>query len=227
MLQRMQELIDEANRSDERVAILEEMLFAAETAKRAEQEERVQLEAWVGEIESRIGQREGEQQAEVESLRQRLEAANQQQEQLQRQLQHAAFAGGAPKQYEQTLEGLQASNHQLQEKLAAAEKQNASLERRLAQASADQEVALRQERANIAQEQAKLSRLRFDVSSKLADIEDLPKQENATDRETATRIHALRQHLREIHEQEKQEASEVKETSLTNRLAKLWNRVQN
>ncbi|QEG41043.1 FHA domain-containing protein [Roseimaritima ulvae] len=226
VLDRMQELIDEANRSDERVAILEEMLHAAESKNRAEQEERAQLEAWVEEIESRIGQREDEQRAEVDSLRQRLETSQQQQERLQRQLQQAAFAGGAPKQYEETLEGLQESNHQLQEKLAAAEQQNTTLQRRLKQASADQEVALRKERANIAQEQAKLSRLRFDVSSKLADIEDLPKQENATDRETASRIHALREHLREIHEQEKQEASEVKETTLTNRLAKLWNRVQ-
>lgn len=51
VLHRMQELIDEANRSDERVAILEELLHAAEDTHRAEQEERNQLEAWVGDIE--------------------------------------------------------------------------------------------------------------------------------------------------------------------------------
>ena len=46
----MQELIEEANRSDERVAILEDLLHAAEDASRSEIEERAQLEAWVGDI---------------------------------------------------------------------------------------------------------------------------------------------------------------------------------
>ena len=51
MLHRIQELAEEANRADERVLILEEMLHAAEDVNRAEVEERAQLEAWVGDIE--------------------------------------------------------------------------------------------------------------------------------------------------------------------------------
>ena len=47
VLLRMQELIEEADRSDERVAILEEMLHSAEDASRSERDERNQLEAWV------------------------------------------------------------------------------------------------------------------------------------------------------------------------------------
>ena len=60
VLQRMEELIEEANRSDERAGLLEEMLHAAEDATRAERDERSQLEAWLTDIERRIGSREDE-----------------------------------------------------------------------------------------------------------------------------------------------------------------------
>jgi hypothetical protein len=223
VLQRMQELIDEANVSDERVSLLEEMLHASEATNRSEHEERDQLEAWVGDIEQRIGQREDEHLAEVETLRNRLEESNLRQEQLQKQLQKAAFSGNAPKQYEETLENLQRTNKELQEKLGETEKRCLSLERKAEQASGDQDSALREERANIAKETAKISRLRFELSSKLTEIEHLPKDQNLEDKETAHRIRALREHLKEIHEQEK---LEEKDAPLTKRLAKLWKRVE-
>jgi DNA repair exonuclease SbcCD ATPase subunit len=223
VLQRMQELVDEANRGDERVAVLEEMLHASEDANRSEQEERHQLEAWVGDIEKRIGQREDEHVAELEALRQRLEESNQRIDRLQQQLRQAAHSGNAPKQYEETLENLQESNKQLQEKFAESQKQCFSLERRLEQASDEQERALREELAKIAKEQAKVSRMRYELSSKLTAIEEIPKPENQADKETAHRIQTLRQHLREIHEQEKEEE---KEASLATRLSKLWKRVE-
>ncbi len=223
VLSRMQELIDEANRSDERVAILEEMLFAAEVASRSEQEERCQLEAWVGDIEKRIGQREDEHKAEIDALRQRLKESNLQQERLQKQLRQAATGGRAPESYEETLENLQSRNLELQDKYAESEKERLSLERRLEQQSEDQERALRDERVSLAQEQAKVSRMRFELSNKLSDIEEMPKTENQLDTETAHKIRTLREHLREIHEQEKQEA---KDAPLAKRLAKLWKRVE-
>ncbi|QDT07173.1 Chromosome partition protein Smc [Rubripirellula lacrimiformis] len=223
VLQRMQDLIDEANRSDEHVSILEESLHAAEDANRTGQEERRQLEAWVADIEKRIGQREDEHAAEVDALRQRLEESTEQQQRLQRQLRQAATGGNAPKHYEETLEQLQATNKSLQDSLAETQKERTSLEQRIETLSDVQEISLREERASIAKEQAKLSRMRFEITSKLAEVEDLPKVENPADRETSNRIQALRQHLREIHEQEK---SEEKEVSLTSRLAKLWHRVE-
>jgi hypothetical protein len=223
MLKRMQELIDEANRSDERVAILEEMLFAAEVTSRSEQEERGQLEAWVGDIEKRIGQREDEHRAEIDALRQRLKESNLQQERLQKQLRQAAAGGRAPESYEQTLENLQSRDLELQDKLAESERARLSLERRLEQQREEQERALRDERVSLAQEQAKVARMRFELSNKLSDIEEMPKTENQLDTETAHKIRTLREHLREIHEQEKQEA---KDAPLAKRLAKLWKRVE-
>ena len=223
VLKRMQELIDEANRSDERVALLEEMLFAAEVASRSEQEERGQLEAWVGDIEKRIGQREDEHKAEIDALRHRLQESGLQQERLQKQLCQAAAGGRAPQRYEETLEQLQSSNVQLQDKLAESEKERLALERRLEQQAEEQERALRDERVSLAQEQAKVSRMRFELSNKLTDIEEMPKTENQFDTETALKIRTLREHLREIHEQEKQEA---KDASIATRIAKLWKRVE-
>ena len=82
---------------------------------------------------------------------------------------------------------------------------------------------MREERAKLAKEQAAVSRLRYELSSKLTEIEQMPKSDNRADQETGQRIRALREHLREIHEQEK---DEVKESTLATRLAKLWKRVE-
>jgi len=223
VLERMQELIDEANRSDERVAILEELLHAAEDANHAEREERKQLEAWVSDIEKRVGQREDEHAAEVESLRNRLEESQAMQGRIQRQLQDAAFGGSAPKQYELTLENLQNSNRELQEHVALSRKQCATLEQRLEEISGEQERALREERTKLSQEQAKLARMRFELSKKLSDVEEIPKATSSADIETSQRIQALRDHLREIHAQEKQEE---KQTTLATRLTRLWKRIE-
>ena len=222
VLARMQELIDEADRSDERVAILEELLHAAEDANRAEQEERQHLEGWLGDIETRIGQREEEHAGEIDLVRNRLEEAVAQQEQLQNRLKRAA-GGDAGQQYEEALEELQLKHQQLQEQLEEVQKENLSLQQRLEQTGEAQESLLREERAKIAQEQAKVSRLRYELTAKLSAIEELPKSENAGDQEAAVRIRTLREHLREIHEQEKKEE---REAPLTTKLAKLWKRVE-
>ena len=225
VLLRMQELIEEANRSDEQVALLEEMLHAAEDANRSEREERNQLEAWVRDIEQRIGTREEEHAAEIDSFKHRLQESSDQQIRLQKQLRQVAASGGASanKQYEEILENLQGKNRELEESVASLQKQRLSLEKRIAAFENGQGEELRGERAKLAQEQAKISRLRYELSAKLAEIEQMPKAGNNADQETGQRIRALREHLREIHEQEKQE---VKETTLATRLSKLWKRTE-
>ena len=223
LMARMEELIDEAQRSDERVALLEEMLHASEEASRNELEERGQLEGWVGEIERRIGQREQEHAAEIEMMSKRVEEAVAQRDKMQQRLHQTASHGASPKHYEETLESLQRQNKQLQQRLDESEKQVASLSNHLRQAQEEQNEALREERATIAQERAKISRLRFELSNRLTGLEELPKAQNDADRETALRLQTLRQHLREIHEEEKREA---KQASLATRVKKLWNRVE-
>ena len=97
------------------------------------------------------------------------------------------------------------------------------MQQQLDKATQDQEALLREERAKLAKEQAQASRLRYELSTKLAAIEEMPKNDNSADREASEKIRTLREHLREIHEQEKQEE---KEASLATRLSKLWKRVE-
>lgn len=223
LLARLEELIDEANRSDERAAMLEELLHAAEDSNRSEQEERRQLENWVSEIESRIARREDEQSAEVEILRQRINDAAVQQQKMLKKFKDAIQANNASQQFDETIENLQAQNHSLQSELDQLRKERGSLIQKVEDLSVGQEKALREERASIAKEQAKLARMRYELSSKLAEIQASPQAGNTADQETATRIRALREHLREIHLQEKQEE---KESSLSTRLSRLWRRLE-
>ena len=73
---RLEELLDELTKSDERSALLEEMLRASEEATAEEQEERRQLDSWVGDIEQRVSQRESEWQAEIDRHQERARAHN-------------------------------------------------------------------------------------------------------------------------------------------------------
>lgn len=223
VLDRMKQLVDEANRSDERASLLEEMLHAAEDANRSEQEERNHIEAWVGEIEQRVGDREDEHRAEIGVLQRRITEADSRQATLQKRIQQAAFNGSAPKEYEDTLTSVQQENQTLQSKVAALEKQCLNYKQRLDQITSESELALREERANLAREQANTSRLRFELSSKLAAIEEIPKEENMADKEIAFRIRTLRDHLKEIHEQEQ---ADRKEETLATRIGKLWKRME-
>lgn len=228
LLARMEDLLQEAACGDERVVLLEEMLRTAEEANQAEQEERQQLEAWVGDIERRIIQRDELRDAEVEALRGRLEDAIAEQERLQRQLQEAASLGDAAKCYEQTLDRLQHQNKDLQDKLAETASERAALMKRLENSTHRHDEAMREERAAIAQERAIVSRLRCELANKVADLENSPKPVSKAADEAATRLRALRDHLREIHLEEQQQEHQSQESAtLTSRITRLWKRLEN
>lgn len=222
LLTRMDQLLEEAACSDERVAVLEEMLHAAEQAQQAEQEERAQLEAWVDDIERRIGQRDEHRNAELDAARARLTACEAERDRAQRQLQRAAESGSAAKCYEETLDRLQQQNHDLQAKLDAALAERRTLAERLDSGETRHDQTLREERAAIAQERALVSRLRSELTSKLASLEELPERAEQPDRELAIRLRTLREHLREIHLQEQRQRPE----GLSSRIARLWKRVE-
>lgn len=227
LLARLEELLEEAACGDERVVVLEEMLRAAEEANQAEQEERNQLEAWVGDIERRIIQRDDLRNAEVEGLRGRLEEAIAERERVQHQLQQAASLGDAAKCYEETLDRLQHQNKSLQDKLAEMAAERAVLTKRLESTANQHDDAMREERAAIAQERAVVSRLRCELSSKLSALEDSPKPVNQAAKDAATRLQALREHLREIHVEEQQENRGQQEATLTGRITRIWKRLEN
>ena len=72
LVNRLEELLDELQTSDERVRGMEELLRASDQATQAEREERCHLESWVEEIEQRVAQREAESAAELSRLQMRL-----------------------------------------------------------------------------------------------------------------------------------------------------------
>ncbi|MEM7475496.1 MAG: FHA domain-containing protein [Planctomycetota bacterium] len=219
ILERMQELIDEANRADERVMILEEMLHAAEDAGRAELEERGHLEAWVGDIEKRIGQKEQEHASELSALRRRLEDSQDDVVRLHQKLQDlAAGQDKAPDRYAETLESLQASNCELGDELSSAQTEVRELQQQIANQAELTETALREERAKIAKEHAEVSRLKFEFAQRIKELEELPASESDP------RLQTLREHRQEIRSMNEERKKE--ETTLAGRLKNLWKRVE-
>ena len=77
LVSRLEDLLAELESSDERVQGLEELLRVTEQASVAEREERLQIDKWLTEVEKRVGQREAESQAEIDSLTRQVQAARQ------------------------------------------------------------------------------------------------------------------------------------------------------
>lgn len=222
VLSRIQELSEEANRAEERVLLLEEMLHAAEDANRSEVEERSHLEAWVGDIEKRVGQREAEHAAELEALRERLDSADRANVQLQRQLQHAVAGGdGTDSHDEDVLEQLQLENGKLQNALVDVTKDLRQLKQKYENQSEESETALREERAKIAREHADMSRLKFEYAQKIKELEELPMSTAHADPSRQS-VLEHRQQLREMNREKKERHVSQ---SLSGRLKRIWNMI--
>ena len=225
MLQRLQDLLDEVEGHDERVATLEELLRAAEEANQAEQEERAQLDAWVGDIERRVVQREEEWKAETDALRRQIAQTRRERDQAQQKLREAVNPGEAPAALQETLDQLQRQNGQLQQELENAGKAISGLQQRLEQSENREEENLRKERSAIARERAEVARLRHELQQQLAACDALPVAKQQPDREFADRLKTLREHLKEIHEEERHEQSQ-RESALGARISRLWKRLE-
>ncbi len=234
LVQRLEELLDELQKSDGRISALEELLRASEEAKQAEQDEREQLESWVGEIEQRLALREAEMEAEVDRLKSRnqeLQAQLQLSDTQARSIVKTVAAPTAlPQKAQEVVQGLRDRCEELARRAQAAEADNGRLQDELkAQTAAaaeslqtmekklvEQELEFSRERAEIARGRAELERARDDLERDFHDG-DL--------NETDTKFAAMRQHLRELHEQESRAREERKQRSLSGRIASLLTRV--
>ena len=225
---RVDSLLEELEEHDDRVATLQELLQTAEIQNQAEREERNCLETWVSEIEQRIGQRESEVQAEQDALRDRLEEAFDERNKFQQQL-HAARKRLGGKSVDEgvddeLLKQLQRQNADMHSQLEEANKQVASLTRQIERLKNEDPDSLQSIRAELAKEKADVSRMRFQLSKQLEDIGNVPVAKDQPDREFAYKLKTLREHLREIHEEEKADR-EQKSDSLLGRISNLWKRV--
>ena len=221
--QRVDELLLEAEEHDEKIEILSDLLESAEHKDHAELEERQALEAWVGEIEQRIGQRETEWQAELDSLKQQLESAQQERDETQREMREVAARFNAPEVYQETLDRLQTRNAELEAECEAARSQTANLKRQIDEIGHKESDEICETRALLAQERAEVSRLQFELASKLSEIESLPEPETTEDREFAMKLRSLRVELRAISEVQRREREEKGE-SLISRISGIWKR---
>lgn len=223
---RVEELLAELAEHDERVSTLQQLLEASEMQIQNQQAERDSLETWVSEIEQRIAGRENEWQAEMDALKTRLDQTTEERDLLQRRLVTAAqrIGNDAPDTAatDKAVEQLQRKNRSLQSDLDESQKRCATLSRQMERAKSESEERLQAALAEVAQEKAELSRKQVEMQKQIHAIDPPSESKEVTDREFAHKLQTLREHLREIHEEEKEKS---RGDSLFQRISGLWKRV--
>jgi FHA domain len=223
MESRIRDLLNEAEQSDRRIAVLEDLLLAGESAQAAQVEERQCLEAWLQDIERKFGEREAEHLAEVESAQRLVREGQAEIQLLHQRLVKASSMPSGHTEVLTTLEELRVTNLHLQDQLRDSQERCRELEQQVASASPDHPHLgeLRAEMAVLAHERAELARQRHELVNQLTQAGTVQKEASSEDQEMACRIRTLREHLREIHHQEQNTKSA---NSFTSRLSNLWHR---
>jgi hypothetical protein len=229
LVNRLEELLDELQSSDERVRGLEELLRASDQATQAEREERCHLESWVEEIEQRVTQREAESAAELSRLQMRLEELRARSKQEKAKLKEAWAAKNiaTPDAKASIIQSFRDQIEELETRLEQAREESEKIRglrenttqessqefKLLEQKHLQLEVSTARERAEMARQQEQLERLKNELQQSL--------NEGCNRDNADSKIRAMRQHLHEIHEQE---LSEKKRFSLSGRISNLLSR---
>jgi chromosome segregation ATPase len=227
LMERLEALLDELDRSDERMGTLEELLRVTEEANRDEREERRQMESWLGDIESVFGEHQATWDAEMTELKNRTVAIAAERDQLLQQLTQPTADDHVEQDAEETAKlRLQVKHLQqrLDEAAATETRQKEELLRRetqLAEAT-NAENRLREDHLKLAAERASLSRLRAEITAAQAESQKVL-QDTQADTDIDSRVRGFRQHLREIHDEETQEENAP---SLPGRISRLWKRLE-
>lgn len=237
---RLEELLDELQRSDERVRGMEELVRCSDQATQDEQEERRQLESWFTELEHRVSQRELESAAEIKRLAQRLAESQEGQKHAEMQLGRlldqrsdgsevaTSSAGEAA-----VAEGFQHQIEKLREAVQQLHGENEEL-RRVSTANAhdvEQVAKLKETEQRLAEVQLETSRERAEMSRQRAELQALKSElelrlsEPRIMDQADTRVRAMREHLNELHQQEQAVKQERRKNSLGGRISKLLGRV--
>lgn len=237
LVDRLERLLNELQSSDERIAALEDLLRVADEATRAEQDERRQLSTWVSEIEERIAQREEDWQAQQDVLQKRLDELNEEKNRFDERLRDLMRQQGTTAQAQVNAE-LRAEIERLKDQLQQTEETRDALRKQIDTTEFQQtteglqkhiDELLREERLKIAEANSQIARERAEVARLKAEFEiRAPVQERQIDDATC-RVQALRQHLNDIHRNEKQGGAESAEppAGISGRLANLWKRLEN
>lgn len=228
-------LLQELQVTDSRVSDLESELTALEELRAAELTEKAHLDSWVNDIERRIAIKEGEAEAELETLRSRLQSEKHARVATQEKADQELRSDDVSAELHDTLVVLRRDHEALREKYQDALDKQSELQKECAELreSTDEAAieariaeALRLERLQISQERAAISRKEHDINRKLKQIEtqlDIEGQARKnTDSDPDERFRAFRQRLKELHEEEKEE---YVAPSIGKRLVKLWQRL--
>ncbi|MDP6556439.1 MAG: FHA domain-containing protein [Pirellulaceae bacterium] len=226
LMERLEALLDELDRSDERMATLEELLRVTEEANRDEREERRQMESWLGDIESVFSEHEATWNAEMTELRNRTTAIASERDQLLQQMTQPAADDHAEQEAEEIVKlRLQIKHLQqrVDEATAFGTRQQEELRRREAELDevAKTENTHREDHLKLAAERASLSRMRAEMAAEQRDGQQ-QMQDARTETVIDSRVRGFRQHLREIHDEENQGDNEQ---SLSSRISRLWKRI--
>jgi len=235
---RMKEMARELESSEDRIRTLNDLLQACEEANIAERDERQHMEKWLAEIESRLGETDEALKLEVEQLQLRCqrkdEILSRAEEQIRKMV---ADAGKMPASSEdrqrdsQQVLQLNAQVKQLERNIEDLLSDIAELQKQNSQATEDAEQVrlLRQQIAALeleaAKERAEISRQRVELQAAKDEL-IAHQRDNSTKHEADQRIRAMREHLREIHQDEElRKGQEPAKSGIASRISKLLGKV--
>ena len=235
LVSRLEDLLAELKSSDERVQGLEELLRVTEQASVAEREERLQIGKWLTEVEKRVGQREAESQAEIDSLTRQVQAAKQDAVVMQAQLASMASDNASGEKNNDALAVLNKQVEVLRASLQEAQEMNSELLKR--PVISDEDIDLRAKmleakdelakfRLEASKERAEMARRHAELESIRDELELRIQKTSRSSGESDDRLRAMRQHLRDIHDEEKAAKAEQKSNGLGGRIATLLNRLR-
>lgn len=216
LMERLERLLAELDERDAQITSLTELLALAEEANRSEREERRQMEVWVRDIEQRFGTREQEWLAERHELQRTLEMVREERDRAEATVQ-SDTADGRLEATQNLLQCLRETAETQRQKLAESEQTMADLRRRLEHA---QTLHSHEDLTQLAEERSEQARLKQELET----LRLQQQQHHHSSQDDVTlKLKALRQHLNEIHEEER---AEREERRLSNRLARLWRRLE-
>jgi len=242
LVQRLEDLLEELQQADQRVLGLEELLRISDEACQAERETHQRVEEWISQLEQRVSDRDQEWLAREEKLHEKLRTSQQRvklcEDKLREHIEAAQDGDRSDDRQsaavcEKQIVLLQQQQRELQDQLESAREQNSLLEQQLhalQDSQADLEELdqlrnrLRASELEIAEQNARLFRQRAEYERTLEQLgaPSTGPQPLENDSDNLLKLREFRNHLKEIHQQEKQQRQE---TSLASRISRLWNRL--
>ncbi len=229
---RLEQLLVELEEKDEQISTLSDLLRASEDAVEAVDEEREQMETWIGEVERRVSHWQEEWHAERDRLTQSVDELTQERDRAEQNLASGSDAGPSSTARDELLQQVREEYSLLKGKFLELEQDRSQLQTQLAESQVtdvEQRVAaivdetLREERLVLAQEKATIARAKSELSKQQENIESQQQRGDVSADSADLRIRAFREHLREIHETEPRQ---VHAPSFSDRMGKLWRKLE-